>query len=138
MSKNLWLALLASLATMMAAAAPAAAQQIVSGVYQLENGQWRWMSQTAVIMLKPPPQPSRLEIRFTIPDQSPARQVNVDLNNQRVASQVYPSPGAYTLTTPPLKPEGDSTTVTVTVDKVFSVPTDRRQLGIILTEVGFH
>ncbi len=25
--------------------APEAEQQIVSGVYQLENGQWRWMSQ---------------------------------------------------------------------------------------------
>ena len=38
--------------------APQAEQQIVSGVYQLESGQWRWMSQTATILLKPPDQPN--------------------------------------------------------------------------------
>jgi hypothetical protein len=112
-------------------------QQIVSGVYQLENGQWRWMSQTAVIMLKPPAQASPLAVHFTIPEQSPARQVTVELNNQRVASQTYPTPGSYTLSSPPLKPDGASATVTITVDKTFSVPGDRRQLGVILSEAGF-
>jgi len=117
--------------------APEADQQIVSGVYQLENGQWRWMSQTAVIMLKPPAQPSPLEIRFNIPDQAPARQVTVELNNQPVASQTYPTPGSYTLSGAPVKPDGASATVTITVDKAFSVPGDHRQLGIVLSEVGF-
>ena len=51
--------------------APEADQQIVSGVYQLENGQWRWMSQTAVIMLKPPAQPSPLAVRVHHPRSSP-------------------------------------------------------------------
>ena len=32
--------------------APEAEQQIVSGVYQLENGQWRWMSHSATILLE--------------------------------------------------------------------------------------
>lgn len=118
--------------------APEAEQQIVSGVYQLESGQWRWMSQTAVIMLKPPAQPSPLVIRFNIPDQAPARQVTVELNNQRVAYEKYPTPGSYTLSSPPLKPDGASATVTITVDKAFSVPGDHRQLGIVLSEVGFQ
>src|SRR5580704_5134761 len=118
--------------------APEAEQQIVSGVYQLENGQWRWMSQTAVIMLKPPAQPSPLVVRFTIPDHAAARQVTVDLNNQRVASETYPGPGTYTLATPPLKPVGASATVTIAVDHAFSVPGDHRQLGVILSEVGFN
>ncbi len=117
--------------------APETEQQIVSGVYQLENGLWRWMSQTAVIMLKTPAQPSPLVVRFTIPDQAPARQVTVELNNQRVASETYPAPGSYTLSSPPLKPDGASATVTITVDKVFSVPGDHRQLGIVLSEAGF-
>jgi hypothetical protein len=118
--------------------APEAEQQIVSGVYQLENGQWRWMSQTAVIMLKPPAQPSPLVVRFTIPDHAAARQVTVHLNNQRVASETYPVPGSYTLSTAPLKPDGASATVTITVDHTFSVRGDSRQLGVILTEVGFR
>jgi hypothetical protein len=76
-------------------------------------------------------------VRFTIPDQAPARQVTVELNNQRVASETYPAPGSYTLSSPPLKPDGASATVTITVDKVFSVPGDHRQLGIVLSEAGF-
>ena len=118
--------------------APEADQQITSGVYQLEGGQWRWMGQTAVILLKPPTKPARLVISFTIPDQSPAREVTVELNNQRVASQKYNAPGSYTLASPPLYPGGDSATLTIKVDKSFSVPSDRRQLGMILTEVGFR
>jgi hypothetical protein len=117
--------------------APEAEQQIVSGVYQLENGQWRWMGQTAVIMLKPPAQPSPLEVRFTIPDQAPARHVVVELNNRQVASQTYPTPGSYTLSSAALKPDGASATIIITIDKTFSVPGDHRQLGIVLSEVGF-
>lgn len=118
--------------------APEAEQQIVSGVYQLESGQWRWMSQSAVILLKPPAQPTPLMVRFTIPDQSPARQVTVVLNNQRVASQTYSNPGAYTLSTPPVTPSGATASVVITVDKTFSPPGDHRDLGIILSEVGFR
>jgi hypothetical protein len=118
--------------------APEADQQIVSGVYQVENGQWRWMSQTAVILLKPPQQPTSLIVRFTIPDQAPARQITVEMNNSRVASQTYPAPGTYTLASAPLKPEGESATITIRVDKILSVPGDARQLGIILSEVGFR
>ena len=117
---------------------PEAEQQIVSGVYQLESGQWRWMSQTAVILLKPPAQAAPLVVRFTIPDPAPARRVTLELNNQRVASQTYASPGAYTLSSPPLRPSGASATLTITVDRTFSVPGDHRQLGIILSEAGFR
>jgi len=118
--------------------APEAEQQIVSGVYNLENGQWRWMSKTAVIQLKPPQGPTPLMIRFTIPEASPARQVTVEVNNERVASQTYSGPGTYTITTAPQKPAGDRVTVTISVDKALSLPTDRRELGIILSEVGFR
>jgi Dolichyl-phosphate-mannose-protein mannosyltransferase len=118
--------------------APAAEQQIVSGVYQLESGQWRWMSQTATILLKPPDQPTPLTVQFTIPAASPARQVTIALNDRTVASQTYSAPGAYSLSSPPLKPAGDTAKITITSDKSFSVPGDSRQLGIILTNVGFR
>jgi 4-amino-4-deoxy-L-arabinose transferase-like glycosyltransferase len=118
--------------------APQAEQQIVSGVYQLESGQWRWMSQTATLLLKPPAQPKPLTVQFTIPAASPARQVTIALNDHVVASQTYSAPGAYSLSSAPIKPNGDTARLTITADKSFSVPGDSRQLGIILTNVGFR
>jgi len=118
--------------------APAAEQQIVGGVYQLESGQWRWMSQVATILLKPPDQAEPLTVQFTIPAASPARHVTIALNDHAVASQTYSAPGAYSLSSSPLKPDGDTAKLTITVDKSFSVPGDSRQLGIILTYVGFR
>jgi len=116
---------------------PEAEQQIVSGVFQLENSAWRWTSQTAVILLKPPVEATPLVIRFYIPDPAPARQVTLRLNNQVVATKMYASPGSYIIVTPALKPEGDSVPVSIEIDKTFSTQSDRRKLGIILTEVGF-
>jgi len=118
--------------------APQAGQQIVSGVYQLESGQWRWMSQTATILLKPPDEPTPVTVRFNIPAAAPARQVTIALNDHTVASQTYSTPGAYSLSSPPMKPDGDTAKLTITVDKGFSVPGDNRQLGIILTDAGFR
>jgi hypothetical protein len=118
--------------------APEAEQQIVSGVYQLENGKWRWMGQTAVILLKPPAAPSPLVVRFFIPDPAPARHVRIAINDQVVATQDCPAPGTFTVATLPNKPEGDSATITISVDKTFSSQSDKRDLGIILTGVGFQ
>ena len=117
--------------------APEAEQQIVSGVYSLENGQWRWMAKEAVFLLKPPAESSPLVVRFVIPDQAPARKLTVAINGQIVATENYTNPGSFTLQTEKTKPEGDSIRVTITVDKVLSSQSDRRELGVILTEVGF-
>jgi Dolichyl-phosphate-mannose-protein mannosyltransferase len=117
--------------------APEAQQQIVAGVYQLEGGQWRWMSRAATILLKPPDQPTPVTVQFNIPDASPARQVTIALNDHAIASQNYAAPGAYVLSSPPMKPDGDTAKLTITIDKSFTVPGDSRELGIILTEAGF-
>ena len=117
--------------------APEAEQQIVSGVYQLENNQWRWMSKTAVILLKPPAQPSPLVVAFFIPDTAPARQVTVQLNDRTVADSTYPAGGTYTLQTDPIVPGNGPEKVSITVDKSFHNQSDTRELGVILTEVGF-
>ncbi len=118
--------------------APQAEQQIVSGIYQLESGQWRWMSQRATMLLKPPDQPTPVTVHFTIPAASPARQVTIALNDVPVASHTYPAPGTFVLSSPPVKPSGDTAKITIMVDKSFSVPGDDRKLGIILTDIGFR
>ncbi|HEY6393091.1 MAG TPA: glycosyltransferase family 39 protein [Bryobacteraceae bacterium] len=118
--------------------APEAEQQIAGGVYQLEKDQWRWMGRTATILLKPVSGPAVVSVQFFIPDQAPARQVSVDVNGQRVASQTFGGPGRYAVSSAPLKIEGDSATVTIGVDKTFSVQGDPRQLGVVLLRVGMN
>jgi len=116
----------------------ASAEQIVSGIYDIENGQYRWMSGKAVLLLKAPARPAPLEIRFYIPEQATARQVTVQAGDTVVASQTYAGPGTYSLTTQPVPPASSgSVTVTITVDKTFSVEGDRRELGMVLTYAGF-
>jgi hypothetical protein len=111
----------------------ASGDQIVSGVYEIENGQYRWMSGKAVILLKTPPQPAPVEIRFFIPDQARARKVTVLAGDTEVASQTYAAPGAYSLITK----AASNGTITILVDKTLSVPGDQRELGMVLTQVGF-
>ncbi len=115
-----------------------AEQQIASGIYALEAGRWRWMSGRAVILLKAPAAPARLRAVLNIPDAAPARRVEMLLDGERVAAQTFPGPGNYTLESGTLAVKGPSATVTIAIDKTFSVAGDSRQLGIILSAVGFE
>src|SRR5205823_5214295 len=57
--------------------APHAGRQIVSGIYELEDGTSRWMSGTGVVLLKSPRQPQPIEVSFYIPPQAPARAIRI-------------------------------------------------------------
>ncbi len=118
--------------------APEAEQQIVSGIYALENSKFRWASKTAILLLKPPAEALPLVVKLYIPDQAPARQVTVELNSRVVATRNYPGPGSYTLVSDASKPEGDSAQVTISVDKTFSPQSDKRELGFVLISAGFE
>ena len=118
--------------------APEAAAQIVSGLYALENGAWRWMSGAAVVLLKSPPQPTPVVVVFTIPDPAPARRIRLLLDGREIAAQTYSGPGNYILKSPPQTPAGPTATVTLTVDRTFSVPGDHRELGVVVSAIGFR
>ncbi len=118
--------------------APEAASQIISGLYDLENGAWRWMSASAVVLLKSPPRPLPVEAAFTIPDAAPARRVQLLLDGREVASETYSGPGTYSLKSPPQTPAGSTATVTLTIDRTFSVPGDHRELGLVVSGIGFQ
>jgi hypothetical protein len=118
--------------------APEASQHIISGLYDLEQGRWRWMSAKAILLLKPPAAPRPVvEVVFSIPDQSPARRVTLSVDDVPVVEKTFEAPGAYTLTSGPVTLRSDSPTLTIAVDKVFSVQGDRRELGIVLVSAGF-
>jgi len=118
--------------------APEARDQIISGLYEVESGAWRWMSRSAVVLLKSPAQPLPIEAVFTIPDAAPARHVELLLDGRVAASETYGGPGAYTLKSPPQPLAGETATVTLTVDRTFSAPGDRRELGMVVAGIGFR
>lgn len=118
--------------------APEATQQIVSGFHSLEDNRYRWMARRAVLLLKKPAAPSPLKVEFFIPGQAPARQITLTLDGTEVSRQSYSNSGAFTVETNPLMPSGESATLTLEVDKTFSVPGDHRELGIIIASAGFR
>jgi Dolichyl-phosphate-mannose-protein mannosyltransferase len=117
--------------------APEAEQQIVSGVFALENNEWRWTSKNAIVLLKSSASAAPLAATFYIPENAPARELTLEVNGKMVASQRYAAPGKYTLTSAPLTPAGDTVQVALSVDKTFSPQGDARELGLVLMRIGF-
>lgn len=112
---------------------PKTKSQIISGWFP-EDG---WTSGEARVLLKVPPEAQSLDLSFTVPPIAPARQVRMAINGQTVAEKTLPAPGAYTLSSLP-PTESKSITVTISVDKTFTAPPDARDLGIIMTGIGFR
>jgi len=117
--------------------APQAADQIVNGIFSLEDNRFRWMSRSAVVALKSPPAALPLRATFTIPPQARARRVTLLLDGRQVASQTYQAPGTYTLESPPVRAAGAAAMVEIAIDQTFFAPGDSRELGMVLTAVGF-
>ena len=116
---------------------PEATSQIVSGVHELENQQWRWMDSRAVLLLKRPPAPGPVEVKIYLPEQAPGRQVTLALDGETVLAQTLPSTGSFTLTTPPFGAKGEDVQLTLSIDRTFQAPNDHRRLGMILAGAGF-
>jgi hypothetical protein len=76
-------------------------------------------------------------VKLYIADAAPARTVRIALLGGPEAVRTFPSPGSYTVTVPVDATNLSTVTVTITVDRTFVPPGDRRKLGIILNEVGF-
>lgn len=118
-------------------ASSSADSQIVSGVYKLEGQAWRWMAGRATFLLKPPAMAQPLVAKIYIPDSAPGRTVVMTLNGKEIARQTFPTPESYTLTSQPVAVDGETATVTLSIDKEFSAPGDNRRLGLILSGIGF-
>ena len=114
-----------------------AGEQIVDGISDLEDNRWRWMSGRGVLILKSPAQAVPVKVDLNIPDQAPCRAIKIYIDDQLVKSESFDKPGSYTVTTAPTKPSGATATLRIEADKTFTVPSDNRELGIILTGAGF-
>lgn len=116
---------------------PEATSQIVSGIHELENNQWRWMDGRGVMLLKRPAAAAPVEVKIYLPDQAPGRRVTVALDGRTVLDQTLAATGSHTLKTEPYAAPGEDVQLTVTIDQTFQAPGDNRRLGLILAGAGF-
>jgi hypothetical protein len=91
-----------------------------------------WSAAEATVLVKHAD--GRLTAEFTIHPQSTARHIRLLVDGRLVAEETYSASGNYALSGPG---GGGNITVTLAVDKTFSVPGDGRQLGILVTGIGF-
>jgi hypothetical protein len=121
-----------AVASMLEIGTPAAAEQIISGIYNHD----RWVSARGTVLLKRPPGAAQIEARLFIPPQAPARTVRLYVDGRKVHEQQFAAPGAYTVSTPAAG--ADPATITLEFDRTFSVPPDQRELGGLLLSIGFR
>lgn len=114
--------------------APESGMQIINGMYPPEANGTRWMGKTAVILLKPPARPLPVAVQIYLHEKSPARQITLTLDGRELLRQALPASGMHTIATPP----ATGSTLTVTLDKTFSIAGDSRELGAIVIALGFR
>ncbi len=126
---------------------PRAQRQLVSGIYNVENGAWRWTSSKFSVALQPPPgadtKGAKLALKLSIPD-STIHQLNVVTLSAKVGDtslppQTFNKHGDYTYEADVPSTELRSAPVRVDFWLDKSIPpssTDRRELGIIVNQVG--
>ena len=118
---------------------PEAEYDIVTGIGKLESGTWRWTTDTrAVVELKSPDRPLALEADLYIPDNAPARRVQLLAAGAVVAEETFAAPGQYTLRSSPFRPATRYVTVALQVDSTFLEPGGERRLGVVLQGIGFR
>ena len=126
---------------------PAAASQLVSGFYAVENNAWRWTAGKFSVLLRTPPgaqNGATVTLSFTIPDVIIQKlgkiKVTAAVGGMELKSEEYDTAGPYMLTAdmpagPQLK--ADSITVDFTVDKTMRPDGgDRRDLAIVANSVS--
>jgi hypothetical protein len=120
--------------------APAVANQVISGVHQLDdpNNTWRWTTGRVVVLLKSPERPSIVEATFRVPDQVLGSRISLSVDGAPAVSEAYKASELFSLRTSPVQTGAPTATVTLTVDRVFRVAGDQRELGLILTGIGFR
>jgi len=138
-----------TLASVVAAADPHAAKQLINGFYGVESNSWRWTAGRFSVLLRPPRTAAAkgavLQLKFAIPEAALSRLKGVSLsasvNGTALAPESYPEAGQfiYSRDVPANLLAGDVARVDFSLDKIIQ-PTaaDRRELGVIVSLVGFQ
>jgi hypothetical protein len=115
---------------------PKAAVQFLSGISA--DG---WTAKDATVLLKVPEGAAaaiRLEASVYVPASASARHISLTANGRILAQGDLPKGDTIYSISAPAPPAEGSLAVTLSVDKTFSVPGDARDLGVVLTGIGFR
>jgi len=135
------------LASTIYAGDPNVATHFLKGFYDIEDNSWRWTGKEFAVELAAPlhseQKGAQLVLRVAIPDaviqKSSTVQFSAAIQGYKLEPQIYAKAGKYNYTrdVPADKLQGDVVRVDFAVDHTLP-PTeiDKRQLGIIVSEVG--
>ena len=137
------------LATMLHAADPRSAVQLLRGFHTVEAGAWRWTMKSFAVTLKAPSGASAkgatLLLKFALPEiilqkLGPVT-ITAKVGNTALDPQTYSAAGdqTYTRDVPASALKDDAITVEFALDKALPASEqDQRELGIIMNMVGFE
>ncbi len=109
---------------------PKDSEQIVSGLSP--DG---WTAAEATVILKRPLEGGTVRAQIYISEKTVARRIAMLADGKQIAEKTFPGPGVYSLEAQ--LAAGPPVTITLAVDRTFSVPGDQRRLGVIVTKIGF-
>ncbi len=135
------------LASSIYAGDPNVAGHFAKGFYEPEQGAWRWTGKEFAVDLSPPlhsdQKGAQLVMKLAVPDaviqKLTSLQLSAAIQGYKLEPQIYTKPGQYTYTrdVPADKLQSDAVRIDFALDRALP-PTDadKRQLGIIVSEVG--
>jgi len=137
------------LATTVHTGDPRAATQLVSGFYDIEQNAWRWTAGRFSVLLRVPrgaaEKGAMLKLRFNVPEAVLARVSTVSLAasvaGTALQPETYTQPGEFTYVRElaPKLMTREQERVDFYLDKFLPAgAVDQRELGIIVTSVGFE
>ncbi|MBE7543610.1 MAG: glycosyltransferase family 39 protein [Bryobacteraceae bacterium] len=118
--------------------AEGAEDHLVEGVYGLEQGSWRWAGRRSVYRLLGTGRPAALAAEVFVPERAPGRTVRLLVDGEMVAEQRLPGEGRHRIGSAILPARTGPVTVTLEIDRGFTPAGDRRELGLIVTALGFE
>jgi hypothetical protein len=135
------------LASTIYAGDPNVASHFAKGFYDVEENAWRWTTKEFAVDLSAPlhsdQKGAQLVVKLAVPDaiiqKLSSVQLSAAIEGYKLAPQIYTKPGQYTYTrdVPADKLQSDVVRIDFAVDHTLPpTESDRRQLGIIVSEVG--
>lgn len=137
------------LASTISTADPRSSEQLLKGFYAIEGDSWRWAQKNFSVSLSPPrdagQKGAQLILRFAIPEVIIQKLKSITLSaaiaGLNLAPEKYTKDGQFTYVrdVPADRLRTDSVQIDFTLDKALPPSKDdNRELGIIVTEVGFE
>ena len=116
---------------------PAAEGHLLGGFFPSDGAAWRWMGPEGAALLVVPPGATAFEMDFHIPEDAPARRVEVDVDGEQAASGQYETTGGFRLRAPVQVRTGEVVQVVIRVSPSYTPPGDGRNLGVVVNGFGF-